>query len=152
MTTFLPLRRLLLAAVLCAPALALAQTGTPIEVWKTPTCGCCEDWITHLKDNGFVVKTHDVSDTAAIRRNAGMENYGSCHTGLVEGYAIEGHVPASDIRRLLLEKPKAAGLSAPGMPIGSPGMDGPEYGGRKQPHDIVLVLKDGSSKVFQSYR
>lgn len=149
-------RRLMLATALFAPLLAsfagTAQTAVKVEVWKTPTCGCCEDWVKHLRDNGFAVTTHDVDDTGPIRRNAGMANHGSCHTAMVDGYAVEGHVPARDIRRLLLEKPDAAGLAAPGMPLGSPGMDGPEYGGRKTPHDVLLVDKRGGATVFQAYR
>lgn len=109
--------RLLLAATLSlplyAPLLAQAQSAPKVQVWKTPTCGCCEDWVKHMRDNGFEVTTHDVQDTGAVRRNAGMADYGSCHTAVVDGYAIEGHVPASDVRRLLLEKPDAAGLAAP---------------------------------------
>ncbi len=145
-------RRLVLAAALSIPAIAAAQAPVKVEVWKTPTCGCCEDWVKHMRDNGFAVTTHDVEDTGPIRRNAGMSNYGSCHTAMVDGYAVEGHVPASDVRRLLLEKPDAAGLAAPGMPLGSPGMDGPEYGARKTPHDVVLVDKRGGAQVFQAYR
>jgi len=149
-------RRLVIAAALFtplfAPAITAAQPSVKVEVWKTPTCGCCEDWVKHMRENGFTVTTHDVQDTGPIRRNAGMADYGSCHTAMVDGYAVEGHVPASDVRRLLLEKPDAAGLAAPGMPLGSPGMDGPEYGGRKTPHDVVLVDKQGGAKVFQAYR
>ena len=123
--TIAPLvRRLALAAALGLPGLAAAQAPTPVEVWKTPTCGCCEDWVKHMRDNGFAVTTHDVTDTGPIRRNAGMADHGSCHTAVVGGYAIEGHVPASDVRRLLREKPEAAGLAAPGMPLGSPGWPG----------------------------
>lgn len=143
------LARLALAAALCAPAFASAQAPVKVEVWKTPTCGCCEDWVQHMRDNGFDVITHDVQDTGPIRRNAGMADYGSCHTAAVEGYAIEGHVPASAIHRLLKEKPQAIGLAVPGMPIGSPGMDGPAYGGRRDPYDVLLVLADGSTRVFQ---
>jgi hypothetical protein len=77
---------------------------------------------------------------------------GSCHAALVNGYAIEGHVPAKDIQRLLKEKPVAIGLSVPGMPVGSPGMDGSVYNGRKDPYDVLLVLKDGNSRVYQSHR
>ena len=110
-------RRLVLAAALSIPAIAAAQAPVKVEVCKTPTCGCCEDWVKHMRDNGFAVTTHDVEDTGPIRRNAGMSNYGSCHTAMVDGYAVEGHVPASDVRRLLLEKPDAAGISAPGMPL-----------------------------------
>lgn len=150
---FNAIRRSLLAAALLSPVLALAQAPIPMEVWKTPSCGCCGDWIQHVEANGFKVTTHTVDQTNAVRNNAGIpDEYGSCHTAIVEGYAIEGHVPASDIHRLLREKPKAAGLSAPGMPLGSPGMDGPEYEGRKHPYDVWLIRKNGKAEVFQSYR
>ena len=125
-----------------------------VEVWKTPSCGCCKDWITHLEAEGFEVKTYEVSDAAksAKRRDLGMPaQFGSCHTGMVRGYVLEGHVPASDIRRLLADRPKALGLAVPGMPIGSPGMDGPDYGGRKDPFDVLLVRRDGTSTVFHAH-
>ena len=148
-------RRLLLAAAAIAlPTWALAQkaaTATAIEVWKSPTCGCCKDWITHLQANGFKATVHDNGNTDQ-RAALGMPiRYGSCHTALVGGYAIEGHVPARELRRLLAEKPKAVGLAVPAMPLGSPGMDGPVYGGRKDAYDVLLVLADGSAKVYQSY-
>src|SRR5690606_38291799 len=147
------LRRALLGALLLAPAAALANTSIPIEVWRTPTCGCCEDWLQHLRDNGFEVRAHMVEDTAPVRSQAGMPaRYGSCHTARVQGYTVEGHVPAADIRRLLRDKPRAVGLAAPGMPIGSPGMDGPAYGGRRDAYDVLLVQPDGSARVFQAYR
>ena len=112
--TIAPLvRRLALAAALGLPGLAAAQAPTPVEVWKTPTCGCCEDWVKHMRDNGFAVTTHDVTDTGPIRRNAGMADHGSCHTAVVGGYAIEGHVPASDVRRLLRRNPKPPGWRRP---------------------------------------
>ena len=88
----------------------------------------------------------------AMRSRLGMpQKHGSCHTALVQGYVIEGHVPAADIRRLLKEKPKALGLAVPGMPIGSPGMDGPAYGGQRDPYKVLLIQKDGSVEVFNSY-
>lgn len=135
---------------------ALGQTTSkPLaEVWKSPTCGCCNDWVKHLQDNGFDVKTHDVTEAAksALRSKLGMaEKYGSCHTALVSGYVVEGHVPAKDIRRLLKERPRAIGLSVPGMPVGSPGMDGPVYGGHKDAYAVLLVQRDGSSSVYQTY-
>ena len=87
-----------------------------------------------------------------MRSRLGMpQKYGSCHTALVQGYVIEGHVPAADIRRLLKEKPKALGLAVPGMPIGSPGMDGPAYVGQRDPYKVLLIQKDGSVEVFNSY-
>lgn len=135
---------------------ALGQTTSkPLaEVWKSPTCGCCNDWVKHLQDNGFDVKTHDVTEAAksALRSKLGMAaKFGSCHTALVSGYVVEGHVPAKDIRRLLKERPRAIGLSVPGMPVGSPGMDGPVYGGHKDAYAVLLVQRDGSSSVYQTY-
>jgi hypothetical protein len=131
------------------------NTSKPLaEVWKSPTCGCCNDWVKHLQDNGFEVKTYDVSEVAKseLRSKLGMaDKFGSCHTALIGGYVVEGHVPAQDVRRLLKERPRAVGLSVPGMPIGSPGMDGPEYDGRKDAYAVLLVQRDGSSSVFQKY-
>ncbi|MDT7518850.1 DUF411 domain-containing protein [Rhodoferax sp. TBRC 17660] len=123
-----------------------------MEVWKDPNCGCCKDWVKHLEQAGFTVRVYDIGNEAK-RAALGMpQALGSCHTGVVGGYAIEGHVPAKDIQRLLREKPKALGLSVPGMPIGSPGMDGAIYKGRKDPFDVLLVAANGNSTVFQSYR
>jgi hypothetical protein len=149
-------RRQLLAwpLALAVPGLALAQTrpASPVlQVWKDPNCGCCKDWIAHLQAEGFSVTSHDSGNTAVRRRLGLPERYGSCHTAQVGGYVIEGHVPARDIRRLLAEKPRAIGLAVPGMPVGSPGMDGPAYGGRQDPHDVLLVQADGSATVYQSY-
>ena len=128
----------------------LAQVTT-VEVWKDPNCGCCQLWVEHLQAHGFKVNVRDVGNTAARQRLGMAEKWGSCHTATVGGYVIEGHVPAADIRRLLKERPLALGLSVPGMPIGSPGMDGPEYKGRKDAFDVLLVQKDGSAKSFQAY-
>jgi hypothetical protein len=130
--------------------LAVANTG--VEVWKGPRCGCCHDWIAHLEASGFAVTVHDDGNSDARQRLGVPLSLGSCHTALVDGYAIEGHVPARDIRRLLVERPRAAGLAVPAMPLGSPGMDGPAYAGRKDPFDVLLVQRDGRSTVFQSYR
>lgn len=146
-------RRRLLAGLALAPAAALARApGAAVQVWKTPTCGCCQDWVAHLRDHGFQVQVNEVDDTSAIRARLGIPaEYGSCHTGLVDGYALEGHVPARDIQRLLRERPAAIGLAVPGMPLGSPGMDGPEYEGRKHPYDVLLVRRWGLTSVFQAY-
>ena len=141
---------LVLAAMsaFAGPVLA-AAARTQITVWKTPNCGCCKDWVKHLETNGFHVVTHDVKETASKRQALGLaEKYGSCHTATISGYVLEGHVPARDIQRLLREKPSAIGLAVPGMPVGSPGMD---MGTGADAFDVVLVLKDGSSRVFQSY-
>jgi hypothetical protein len=155
-------RRALLQAGLATalgalPLLAHSSAGgaARIEIWKTPTCGCCHDWVAHLQANGFEIQTHDVSDARKrdIRQGLGLaDRFGSCHTALVGGYLLEGHVPAREIRRLLREKPRALGLAVPGMPVGSPGMDGPAYGGRKDPYDVLLVQRSGTATVFQTYR
>ena len=148
-----PGRRHFIAATLPAPGLPAAVAAAPgaVEVWKAPTCGCCKDWIHHLEANGFRVKVHDIGNTAARTRFGIPLRLGSCHTAQVEGYAIDGHVPAREIRRRLSERPGAVGLAVPGMPIGSPGMDGPAYGTRKDPYDVLLVRKDGSTISYQSY-
>ena len=142
-------REFLAAAVVAAFAPpVLAQKAVLVEVWRSPTCGCCGEWVKHLQKNGFATKVHMVEDTAPVRRAAGMpERLGSCHTAKVEGYVIEGHVPASDIRRLLAEKPKALGLTAPGMPAGSPGMDLPN----SPPYDVLLVARDGTATRYQRH-
>ncbi|MES2976991.1 MAG: DUF411 domain-containing protein [Pseudomonadota bacterium] len=136
-------------AILAGPI--AAQTKPQVEVWKDPDCGCCKDWVKHLESNGFTVKVHD-SGNAATRTRLGIpDKLGSCHTAQVGGYAIEGHVPARDIQRLLKEKPQAVGLAVPGMPVGSPGMDLPIYGKRRDPYDVLLISKSGASSVYQSY-
>jgi len=147
-------RRSLLAAagLLALPGFALAAAPRiPVEVWKDPNCGCCQDWVTHMEANGFQVKVHDTGNNGVRAQLRIDRKYGSCHTALVGGYAIEGHVPAQDIHRLLKEKPAALGLAAPGMPVGSPGMDGPVYGGRKDEYSVLLLAKDGSAKVYRNY-
>ena len=129
---------------------ALAQAYT-VEVWKDPNCGCCHLWVEHLQASGFKVAVRDVGNNAARKRLGMPDKLGSCHTATVGGYVIEGHVPAADIRRLLKDRPIALGLAVPGMPMGSPGMDGPVYKGRKDAFDVLLVQKDGSTKSFQRY-
>jgi hypothetical protein len=143
-----------LAGLTCA-ALApvvIAQTRPQLEVWKDPNCGCCQDWVTHLEANGFQVKVNNSGNAVARKRLGISDQLGSCHSALVGGYAIEGHVPARDILRLLKDRPQAVGLVVPGMPVGSPGMDGPAYGGRKDAYDVLLVLASGNTRVFQSYK
>lgn len=152
-----PARRGVLAGALGLGLLAgipaLAAGPTRLQVWKSPTCGCCGDWIVHMREAGFEVDVHDTGNTAARARFGLPTRYGSCHTAMVEGYVIEGHVPAADVARLLREKPRALGLAVPGMPIGSPGMDGPAYGGRKDPYDTLLVESGGGGhRVFVAHR
>ena len=131
------------------PTWLAAAPRTQVTVWKTPNCGCCKDWVTHLQASGFEVVTHDVKETATKREALGLPaKYGSCHTATVNGYVLEGHVPAKDVQRLLREKPVATGLAVPGMPVGSPGM---EMGGATDAYDVMLVLKDGNARVYQSY-
>ena len=137
-------------ALLTAPVMG-AQAAVSVEVWKDPNCGCCKDWVAHLKQAGFSVKVYDQGNDAARKRLGIPDALGSCHTGSVQGYALEGHVPAKDIRRLLREKPQAVGLAVPGMPVGSPGMDAPIYKGRRDPFKVLLVAKDGSSTVYHAY-
>ena len=137
-------------AVSISPRPAVA--AVPAKVWKSPTCGCCKDWITHLEANGFAVTTYNEGNSMARRRLGMPVRFGSCHTAEIDGYAIEGHVPAREILRLLEEEPQAIGLSVPAMPRGSPGMDGPEYGGIVDPYDVLLIEEDGSASVYQSYR
>lgn len=137
--------RLALALVLLAAGGAFAQGAPRVEVFKSASCGCCGAWVDHLRENGFEVVAHDVPDIPAARKKLGMpDRLGSCHSAKVGGYAIEGHVPAADIRRLLKEKPPALGLAVPSMPPGSPGMES----ARPVPYNTLLVGRDGSTRVF----
>jgi hypothetical protein len=130
------------------PALA-ARPLPQVEVYKNPDCGCCGAWVDHLKAAGFPVRVHETPDTSAVRKRHGIpDEFGSCHTGVVSGYALEGHVPADDVKRLLAKAPAAAGLSVPGMPVGSPGM---EVGSRKDPYQVLLIDKAGRSSIFNTY-
>ena len=139
------------AALLMAAHLPASAKAMAVEVWKDPQCGCCKDWVAHLQANGFSVKVNDTGNEA-MRAQLGLNpKYGSCHTARVGGYAIEGHVPARDIQRLLKERPDALGLAVPGMPVGAPGMDGPEYGGRKDSFNVLLLSRDGGSRIYQNY-
>jgi hypothetical protein len=138
-----------LASALVHPT--LHAQATTLVVWKDPNCGCCQMWIEHLHAHGFKTEIRDVGNSSARKRLGMPEHFGSCHTASVAGYVIEGHVPAAEIHRLLKERPTALGLAVPGMPIGSPGMDGPEYKGRKDTFEVLLVLKNGQSKTYKRY-
>lgn len=147
----------LAVALLPGGSRAANSTPTPLEVWKDPHCGCCQDWVDRMAQAGFAVTVHDTGNSAVRARLGIPARLGSCHTALVEGYALEGHVPATDVHKLLRQKPKAVGIAVPGMPVGSPGMDGPEYGGRKDPYEVLLITKnlmnsDVSTRTFTSYR
>ena len=116
-------------------------------IYKTPSCGCCTAWGDRLQAAGFDVTFVERDDLAEVRKQHGIpEALASCHTGISAGYAFEGHVPAADVLRLLTQRPRAVGLAAPGMPAGSPGMETP--GGAVEAYDVLLVLPDGSSRVY----
>ena len=147
-------RRLLIgsaaAFVLAGSARGQARGSRQLAVYKSPTCGCCEGWVAHMRQAGFTVAVHVVEDPGTIRRARGLPDaLAPCHTGVIGGYAIEGHVPAADVARLLDERPEAVGLAVPGMPMGSPGMEAP--GGRKQPFDTLLVLRSGQTRVWERH-
>lgn len=120
-----------------------------VVVYKSPTCNCCSNWVEHLRQSGFKVEVHNQSAINPLKAKLGIpQNLASCHTATVDGYVIEGHVPAGDIRRLLAEKPQAKGLAVPGMPIGSPGM---EQGDRVDPYDVLLFDGRGEPRVFATH-
>lgn len=117
-----------------------------VTVFKDPNCGCCKEWVEHLRKHAFKVAVRDTSDMSGAKRTGRVpEQLHSCHTAFVGGYVVEGHVPAADIQRLLKERPKVAGIAVGGMPAGSPGM---EMGGRRDPYDVVAFTRDGATRVF----
>lgn len=139
----------LAAAVSLSPLVHAA--GEPIEVMKTSGCGCCIGWIKHLEEAGYVVESRDLTmgDLMKVKLDAGLKvGITSCHTGLIAGYIIEGHVPVREVKRLLSERPDAIGLSVPNMPIGSPGMD---FGDDGEPYDVLIVQRDGSTEIYAQY-
>ena len=147
-------RRTLLAgaAGLCAlvgPGARAANAWPVVQVFRSPHCGCCGAWVDHLKAAGLPVAVTMVEDTTAARRRLGMPDaYGSCHSASVGGYAIEGHVPADEVKRLLAARPAALGLAVPSMPPGSPGM---EVGARRDPYQVLLIDRAGRASVYASY-
>lgn len=121
-----------------------------VTVYKNAQCGCCRKWVDHLRNEGFTVTAKDVDDLAAIKTKLGVPaSLTSCHTAIVGQYVVEGHVPAADVRKLLAEKPKVAGIGVPGMPVGSPGMEMPDMPADK--YDVMSFGKDGTQKVFASH-
>ncbi len=138
-----------LAVLLLATAgPAFAEPDT-ITVYKSPTCGCCTQWEKHLESHGFQVKSRVVPDVTPVKIENGIPSrLASCHTAFVAGYVVEGHVPAEDVKRLLREKPAIAGLAVPGMPIGSPGMEGPN----PVVYDVLAFDSDGRVEVFSTHR
>jgi hypothetical protein len=142
-----------IAALGYAAAAQQASTSAlpKVTVYKTSSCGCCRLWVEHLKSNGFDVQAMDVSsaDVRAVSKVAGLKDEDvSCHTAKIGNYTVEGHVPAADIKRMLKEKPAIAGLSAPGMPQGSPGMEQ----GTKERYDVIAFKKDGTKTVFATHK
>jgi hypothetical protein len=134
------------AGLLSFRSLIATPVAEKLTIYKSPTCGCCGKWVDHVKAYGFQTEVHDVEDINAIKTKHGVPaNLTSCHTALVDRYVVEGHVPADVIQKLLKEKPAVVGIAAPGMPVGSPGM---EMGARKDAYEIVAFLKNGKTSVF----
>lgn len=150
-------RRDLLAAALAAPLLAVGLGGAAdvraetlaMTVYKSPTCGCCGAWVDHVRAAGFAVTVKDVDDLAPIKLMAGVpQPLQSCHTASIGGYVVEGHVPADVIERFLAERPQARGLAVPGMPVGSPGMEGPN----PRPYQVLSFDSAGGTAVYRTVR
>lgn len=146
-------RRALLALLLASvatPTFAAVSATPPLTVFKTPWCGCCSAWIDRMRAAGFArITITEMEDLGPTRLRLGIpDRYASCHTGLIQGYALEGHVPPADVRKLLAQRPVAAGLAVPGMPLGSPGM---EAGPRREAFETLLVLKNGGARPFTRY-
>ena len=126
------------------------QERPTVDVYKSATCGCCSKWVEHLQANGFTVHTTNREDLADLKAKHGVpRRVQSCHMAVVNGYVVEGHVPAADIQQLLKERPAIVGLALPGMPIGSPGME--ISGSKAQPFDVLAFDKDGQTRVFASH-
>lgn len=138
-------------AVLATTVMARQTEKTTVQVFKTSTCGCCSLWVEHLKAAGYNVVATDVEDIDAVKQKHGVPtDLASCHTAIVNGYVVEGHVPAADVTRLLKERPKAvAGIAVPGMPAGSPGME--VQSGKVQPYRVMAFEKSGKTSVFASH-
>jgi hypothetical protein len=138
----------LLFAALVATVAATGAVAQNVTAWRSPECGCCHRWAQSLEAAGMHVKMYDADDMAAVKKLRGVpDTAASCHTATVEGYTIEGHVPAREIKRLLAVRPDAVGLSAPGMPLDAPGMDA----GTHEPYQVLLLKRDGTTQVFAEY-
>lgn len=145
-------------AAIAALSTALAVVAEPrtgkseqpqMTVYKDPNCGCCKAWVEYVRKHAFTVTTKDTSDLTAIKQSARVPaDHRSCHTAFVNGYVIEGHIPIEDIKRLLAEKPKVAGLAVGGMPVGSPGM---ELGNRRDAYDVIAFTRDGATRIFAKH-
>lgn len=140
-------------SALCGFALVAAAAGAPllaaddeVVMYKDPNCGCCGKWADHMRSHGFKVREIATQEMGKVKREAGLPaELGSCHTAKVGGYIVEGHVPAADVRRMLDERPKVAGISAPGMPLGSPGMEGPYEAER---YEVVSFDRQGKVEIY----
>lgn len=133
------LKQLMICIALATAGVGIAQAATAMTVYKSPACGCCEKYVDYLRENGFAVKAVDENNMDAIKKRFGVSKVASCHTAVVDGYVVEGHVPVGAIRKLLKEKPAIVGISAPGMPMNSPGMGEMKKGTLT----IYTVPKDG---------
>ena len=139
----------LISAMLGACSKPATDNVPVVTVYKSPTCQCCSRWVTHLQEHGFAIKIESERDLVPVRVRLGVpDKLAACHTAVVNGYWVEGHVPAEDIQRLVAEKPKAKGIAVPRMPIGSPGM---EMGDRRDPYDVVLFDEGGNTQVFAQH-
>ena len=133
-----------LAVMACAP---VARASSELAVYKTPTCACCTAWVEHMRAACYEARVNELPDLSSIRGAQGVPaSVASCHTALIGGYVLEGHVPAEDVRRLLAERPDAFGLAVPAMPLGSPGMETPD--GQREAYETLLILKGGGTRVF----
>ncbi len=140
---------LVMSMVVSAPCRIRGQQSPKVDIYKDPTCGCCALWVAHMKAQGFVTTVTDARDIAAIKTKYHVPNQlRSCHTALVGGYVLEGHVPATDVQRLLKQRPVVVGLAVPGMPVGSPGMEGPN--GR--PYDVLTFDAAGKTTVYSTQK
>ena len=143
--SLLTLATLVTLSLLAACSPAQQPKSTEVVVYKSATCGCCTKWADHLRDAGFSVTTQDVANLSSVKLSHGVEReFASCHTALVDGYVVEGHVPADVVQRLLEERPAVVGLTVPGMPIGSPGMEGPN----PEPYEILTFDSEGRTEVY----
>lgn len=144
-------RRTFLGAIVAAAVVvgrSAAAASSTIDVYKDPACGCCGKWVEHLRANGFSARVHETAALDAFRARVGVPAaLASCHTALIDGYVIEGHVPAAEIRRLLVDRPQALGLAVPGMPAGAPGMDIAHAPG----YTVLLFHADGTLRTYRSY-
>ena len=139
-------KSLRLAIAASALFLGSAAHAAALTIYKSASCGCCAKWVEHVEKHGFTVTVVNVDDVMAVKAKAGIpDRLASCHTSMVGGYVVEGHVPAADIKKLLAEKPKAKGIAVAGMPMGAPGM---EHGDHRQPYDTMLLKADGSTAIF----